>query len=673
MFRKIGVIITVVLSLILLAACNRAGSAAIEGIGKGVPGFATGEKEALLLHPLKDAVAMYGEDFVLTWEGDLVKLSYEKENCTFVAYVGAEFETYDYYNRPIDINDCDVMEYLNHVVIRKVIASDKEYVCEDRFLRTRGDDGRERLEEAVSFVNEKELATFSMDELTYQGGSYSSYYGAWFYGWQFTKGDYEGYELHVEQAAPYRIYVTSGETGFPILFWCNGEYVDPMVSFLGKWRDYNRLDYIEIKSISKEGIVIFDMYTEKGNSGEMVLLENLNTAINEVPQNLDVYLLYAYIDEALDGDTQFYNGEVQSGYYSYAGDKLYLTDSLVMNLDGMLQYYNRSMTGRVGPGTLPVHIPGLYDYTQDSTWGYMENFGRDDPNGENILKNGISGGEETIDQYLNKVHETSGLKYATLDYAYLYDYQFPVNDAVYHVWESKSAEDPHYLYVDSTNGMLIKETQRNLVSRYTKELIFKAGQTVNQRSYAYQKYLTPDGKITIDLVNRTIQNTDAFAQNIEISDVGYDTAGKNGRYMFFSEVGNRFVLNGYVLFDQASWGATLHITDSNLPDFPIGVYPLNSEQFFLDPSVAVVIIPEKEDEQQVIGEMELDRETRQVIRDFNGTILGYIYVDGKGDKTVKDFTGKILGYYYADRDVTTNFYGKILTRGDTASALLFDH
>lgn len=71
--------------------------------------------------------------------------------------------------------------------------------------------------------------------------------------------------------------------------------------------------------------------------------------------------------------------------------------------------------------------------------------------------------------------------------------------------------------------------------------------------------------------------------------------------------------------------------------------------------------------------MELDRETRQVIRDFNGTILGYIYVDGKGDKTAKDFTGKILGYYYADRDVTTNFYGKILTRGDTASALLFDH
>ena len=67
----------------------------------------------------------------------------------------------------------------------------------------------------------------------------------------------------------------------------------------------------------------------------------------------------------------------------------------------------------------------------------------------------------------------------------------------------------------------------------------------------------------------------------------------------------------------------------------------------------------------------METETKLVIREFGGCIIGYIYVDGNGKKTVKDYYGKILGYYYPDRDVTTDYLGKIIARGDVASALLF--
>ena len=127
------------------------------------------------------------------------------------------------------------------------------------------------------------------------------------------------------------------------------------------------------------------------------------------------------------------------------------------------------------------------------------------------------------------------------------------------------------------------------------------------------------------------------------------------------------------MFDHTTWGATLHITDSNIPDFGIGVYYLNSETFFLDPSVGVVGVPEKGEDDKYIDDAldEAGKETKLVIREFSGKIIGYIYVDEQGKKTVKDFSGKTLGYYYPDRDVTTDYAGKVLARGDIASALLF--
>lgn len=61
---------------------------------------------------------------------------------------------------------------------------------------------------------------------------------------------------------------------------------------------------------------------------------------------------------------------------------------------------------------------------------------------------------------------------------------------------------------------------------------------------------------------------------------------------------------------------------------------------------------------------------RQTIRNFIGKIVGYIDTDNKGNKTVYDFQGRIKGYYKKDLNVTQNFYGQILTEGDSTGSLI---
>ena len=60
----------------------------------------------------------------------------------------------------------------------------------------------------------------------------------------------------------------------------------------------------------------------------------------------------------------------------------------------------------------------------------------------------------------------------------------------------------------------------------------------------------------------------------------------------------------------------------------------------------------------------------ETIQTFTGQIIGYIKTLPNGDKEVRTFTGKILGYYRRERNVTTDFIGQILYRGDMSAALL---
>lgn len=62
---------------------------------------------------------------------------------------------------------------------------------------------------------------------------------------------------------------------------------------------------------------------------------------------------------------------------------------------------------------------------------------------------------------------------------------------------------------------------------------------------------------------------------------------------------------------------------------------------------------------------------RTKIKDFYGKILGYVDTDTvTGNKVAYNFYNKILGRYNKREDRTRDFYGKIVSRGDTTQALV---
>lgn len=62
----------------------------------------------------------------------------------------------------------------------------------------------------------------------------------------------------------------------------------------------------------------------------------------------------------------------------------------------------------------------------------------------------------------------------------------------------------------------------------------------------------------------------------------------------------------------------------------------------------------------------------EYIKNFDGSILGILETKANGDQVIRDFPGqRILGYYRKKEDHTTDFYGRILSRGNTVVSLLY--
>ena len=61
---------------------------------------------------------------------------------------------------------------------------------------------------------------------------------------------------------------------------------------------------------------------------------------------------------------------------------------------------------------------------------------------------------------------------------------------------------------------------------------------------------------------------------------------------------------------------------------------------------------------------------KQVIKDWRGKIIGYIETDNVGNKIVRDFYRKIIGRYDKKANITRDFYGRKITRGDHCSLLI---
>ena len=60
-----------------------------------------------------------------------------------------------------------------------------------------------------------------------------------------------------------------------------------------------------------------------------------------------------------------------------------------------------------------------------------------------------------------------------------------------------------------------------------------------------------------------------------------------------------------------------------------------------------------------------------IIRDYYGRIIGYVETEPNGDKIFRDFYRRILGKYNKALNVTRDFYGRIVARGDAGTGLIY--
>jgi len=63
----------------------------------------------------------------------------------------------------------------------------------------------------------------------------------------------------------------------------------------------------------------------------------------------------------------------------------------------------------------------------------------------------------------------------------------------------------------------------------------------------------------------------------------------------------------------------------------------------------------------------------EYIKTFNNQIIGIIETYPNGDQAARAFPSRqVLGYYRAISNITTDFYGRILARGNTVVSLIYN-
>jgi len=60
----------------------------------------------------------------------------------------------------------------------------------------------------------------------------------------------------------------------------------------------------------------------------------------------------------------------------------------------------------------------------------------------------------------------------------------------------------------------------------------------------------------------------------------------------------------------------------------------------------------------------------EVIRDFSGKPLAFLYTKSNGDQYITNPSLQILGFYYKDRNATTDFYGRPVGTGNLLTTLI---
>lgn len=63
--------------------------------------------------------------------------------------------------------------------------------------------------------------------------------------------------------------------------------------------------------------------------------------------------------------------------------------------------------------------------------------------------------------------------------------------------------------------------------------------------------------------------------------------------------------------------------------------------------------------------------SKEAIREFSGKIIGWVETDSEGNQIVRNFPGQIVARYDARNNVTRNFTGLIISKGNTAIGQLY--
>ena len=525
---------------------------------------------------------------------------------------------------------------------------------------------RPYLEEAVKYVNANGLARYNVNQLSYDAYRYIPSFDAWVHCWKFGNGTYKDTYLCVEAAEPHRILAMNSTHEHLFIFWEDGHFVHPILSFLGKWRRADSNSYIDIKAISSGGEVIFDM-CKNGT-----LIKNINASLSYGFFNFnDLYSQDAF---AL-ASVQYATDEDYSGFIFYAGYQP-MSDKFFLDFGGEVSYVGS--IGRGGVEGLTIHLPYRGDYNSvDFDSGLMNYFGSSD-NGKNAA---VAGGNkkaerDLINRYMNEANMTKDIDYASSNFNYAHDYVYPVNGKTYSVWKSNINDNSFLLYVDTETGMIIKEIYDGPLTGYIKMKVYENGRTIEGQKSLPAALYSPDGNITFKLDTRArfiIEKKDAFIPSIR--DV--ELTVQNGTYystictdyMFYVKTGTHYVLGGYVSYNHLTWSYTLHITNSNISGWNLGIYPLYEDSvlgnvFFMDAD-------SETEASEAINQVDTEY-TTICIRDKSYRILGYVMVDKDGNKTVRDKTYKILGYYRSSNDATYDAKWTMVCFGDAVVSMLFD-
>lgn len=61
---------------------------------------------------------------------------------------------------------------------------------------------------------------------------------------------------------------------------------------------------------------------------------------------------------------------------------------------------------------------------------------------------------------------------------------------------------------------------------------------------------------------------------------------------------------------------------------------------------------------------------KEAIKDWQGKIIGFLETDSMGNKILRNFQGQILGKYNYRLNITQDFYGRTVAKGDCVMMLL---